>query len=136
MPDDALVAQNYPASGSYIDVSNYTHFAFMISLGAVDSALTPQVKQDTSATETASIKNISGAAESILATDDDDVFMIEVETARLDLANSFRYVTLNMAGAAGANDYGTIHFFAWNARKMPVTQPSTFSSGNYTKVVG
>jgi hypothetical protein len=134
--EDALVEQNYPASGSYIDVTEFTHFGFLIQVGALDSALTPQIYQDTSATETASIKVITGAAESIAATDDDETFFIECESARLDIANSFRYVTLNMAGAAGANDYGAVTFVGWNAREQPVTQPTTFPAANYTKVVG
>ena len=133
--EDGLVAQYYPLSGSFIDVTEYTHFAFLIGLGALDSALTPQVFQDTSATETASIKVITGAAETILDNDDDDTFLIEVETARLDIENSFRYVTLSMVGAAGGNDYAAVWFFGWNARRT-VTQPATFSSGNATALVG
>jgi hypothetical protein len=136
MPDDALVDQNYPVSGSYIDVSEFTHFAFLIALGATDSAMTPQVYQDTSATETASIKVITGAVESMAANADDSIFVIEVETARLDLANSFRYVCLKPAGAAGGDDYGCILFLGWNARHLPVTQHASFPAANYTGLVG
>jgi hypothetical protein len=134
--EDALVAQNYPLSGSYIDTREFTHFAFLMLMGALDSALTPQVIQDTSATETASVKNVTGAVESIAADADDQTFSIEVETAKLDIGNDFRYVSLTMAGAAGGNDYGAIVFLGWNVREAPVTQPSTFPAANSTRLVG
>ncbi len=124
----AMVDGNFPASAAYIDVSNFTHFAFLIDAGTLDSALTCQVRQDTSATETASIKDVTGAVAVVGTTDDNDSFVIEVEAAKLDIANGFRYVTLAVSGAAGGNDYLCINFLGWNARHMVVTQPAEFAT--------
>lgn len=121
-----LVDGRFPASGSFEEVGNYTHFAFLIFLGTLDSELTAQVYQDTSATETGSIKVITGAVATLAATDDNKWASIEVETAKLDIQNSFHFVTLNIAGAAGANDYAAIVFMAWNARHAPVTQVANY----------
>ena len=124
----AVVDGNFPASVSYIDVSGFTHFAFVVDAGTLNSALTCQVRQDTSATETASIKDITGAVAVIGTGDDNDSFVIEVEVARLDIANGFRYVTLAISGAAGGDDYACVNFLAWGARHLPVTQPAEFAT--------
>lgn len=121
----AIADGNFPASTAYIDVSNYEEFAFVVKAGSLNSALTCQVKQDTSATETAAVKNVTGAAATIGTTDDDDLFVIPVETANLDIANGFRYVTLAISGASGSDDYASVIFVGYNARHQPVTQPAT-----------
>ncbi len=120
----AIVDGKFPASVSYIDTSNFTEFCFLIKAGSLNSALTVQLKQDTSATETAGIKDITGATVVIGATDDDTLYLIPVETADLDRANSFRYVTAYITGAAGGDDYASVNFIGYNARHQPVTQPS------------
>lgn len=117
----------FPASGSFIDVSEFTHFAFLVKVGTLDSALTLQVHQDTSATQTASVKDVTGATLVVAANDDDELKSIEVEAARLDVANNFRYVTLDVTGAAGSNDYLDILFLGWDARREPVVQPAAYS---------
>lgn len=125
-----LAVQNYPLSTAYIDVSAFERFGFLISVGATDSALSFQVKQDTSATETASIKNVTGALVSPTAADDNTDFLIEVDTSVLDSANGFKFVTLAAAGGTG-NDYGSIIFFGWAARTKPVTQQTSFVSATH-----
>jgi hypothetical protein len=120
----AIVDGKFPASASFIDVSNFDEFAFIVKAGSLNSALTLQVKQDTSATQTGSIKDVTGATVVIGATDDDTLYIIPVEVAKLDGANSFRYVTLDISGAAGGDDYASVNFVGYNARHQPVTQPS------------
>jgi len=94
------------------------------------------VKQDTSATETADIKDLTSATETIAADDDDQVFLVEFATEALDSGSNFHYVTLDVSGVAGANDYGSVFFFGWNAKTLPVTQPSTFPATNHTILAG
>jgi hypothetical protein len=124
----AAVDGNFPASTAYIDTSEFTHFCFKIFAGTLDSALTCQVKQDTSATETASIKDVTGATVTVGTSDDNEWVIIEVETAKLDINNNFRYVTLAVSGAAGGNDYLCVVFEGWNARNVPVTQHANYSA--------
>ena len=124
----AIADGNFPASVSYIDVSNYESFTFYLFAGTLDSALTCQVRQDTSATETASIKDVTGALVVVGTGDDNEWGVVEVETAKLDIANGFRYVTLAVSGAAGGNDYLCIVLRGGRARRVPVTQPAGFSA--------
>lgn len=123
----AITDGNFPASASYIDVSQFERFVFTIRAGTLDSALTCQVKQDTSATETANIKNVTGAVVVVGATDDNEIVTIEVETNHLDSNNDFRYVTLAVSGAGGANDYLDVQFIGLNPDVKPVTQPAAYS---------
>jgi len=132
--ETALAVQHYPVSGSYIYVGNFTHCAFVTYLGGLDTAITVKVEQDTDATETASIQDLTGATDVIAADDDDQVFVLEFATERL--ADGFDYVTLDVAGPAGANDYACIVFYGWNAKTLPVTQPGTFPSGNSVLLAG
>lgn len=122
---DVLADANYPTSGSYIDVSEFERFVFLIGL---DTIATPDfaVQQDTSATQTASIKAITNAAKTDVVTGDDGKwFTIEVEVARLDIKNGFRYVTLTVSGTGGA-DNAAIFFLGLRPRRMPVTQPANY----------
>lgn len=122
---DVLTDANYPASTGYIDVTEYESFVFLIGL---DTIATPNfaVYQDTSATETASIKAVTGASKTDVVTGDDGKwFSIEVESSRLDVANNFRYVTLTVTGTGGA-DNACIWFFGRNPRREPVTQHANF----------
>lgn len=123
----AIVDGKFPASGSFIDVSNFVHFCFKIFVGGLDSALTCQVEQDTSATQTGAIKDITGAVVVIADDDDNQWVIVEVETARLDIANGFRYVTLDVTGAAGGNDSLCVVFEGWMVRHAPVTQSANYS---------
>lgn len=121
--EDALAVASYPASGAYIDVSNYERFAFLVAAGALDSIVTCQVKQ--AATISGTAKDVTGAVVIIPADGDDLWYMIEVQTDNLDSNNDYNYVTLAVSGPAGANDYGAILFIGLNPRKLPVTQGAT-----------
>lgn len=130
--EDALAAANYPASGGYIDVKQFVKFGFIFLAGALDSATTIKVRQDTAATETA-IKDVSGATLTVGATGDDKWYAIEVETRKLDISNGFHFVTLNVAGPTG-DDYGAILFYGIPDQK-PVTQPTGTGGEGSTVIV-
>lgn len=132
--EDAIADGNYPASTAYIDVSDFERFGFLIMAGALDTQMVFQVKQDTSATETASIKNITGATVTVAANGDDKWYAIEVETRKMDLNNDFIYATLNQAGAAGGNDYAAILFYGVPSVK-PATQPTGVSGEGSTVII-
>lgn len=130
----AIVNGNFPASGSYIDVSQYERFAFAVRAGALTSELTLQVKQDTGATQTADIANVTGATATIAADDDNELVTIEVETRRLGINDGMRYVTLAVSGAGGGDDYLDILFIGLNPNDKPVEQPDAYSQA--VKVMG
>lgn len=130
--EDALTEAKFPASGSFIDVSQYDRVAFLVLAGALDSATTIKVQQATANNGTP--KDVSGATLTIGATGDDKWYLIEVETRKLDINNDYRYLTLDVAGPAGGNDYAAIVFFGFAPGTMPVTQGS--DKGNSVAVVG
>lgn len=122
--EDALADGNFPPSTAYEYVGDCQLFGWFIQAGALDSALTFQVKQDTGATQTASIKNIDTAAITVSATGDDKWYLLQVDPRYLDINHGFAYVTLALSGAAGANDYAALLFF-----KVPNSKPAVQPSG-------
>ena len=120
-------ADRLPASGSFIDMSEYDHGVFLVAVGTLDTATTLAVYQDTSATETGSIKAVTNASQAVLATDDNKWLTIEFNTNQLDQDNDFRYVTLVSSGGAGSNDYLCVFFLGFKARKQPVSKESNYA---------
>lgn len=124
MGDVAIIDGEFPASGSYIDVSDFERFAFVISAGfGLDSVLTCQVQQ--AATISGTAKDITGAVWVMGATDDGKWAVIDVETRKLDLNNGYNYVTMDITGASG-NDYCHVLFLGFNGGSKPVTQSVTY----------
>jgi len=117
----AIADGDFPASGSYIDVSDFERFAFLIKAGTLNSALTCKVQQAPAIN--GATADVTGATTTVGATDDNEVFIIEVETRKLLAAGQF--VTLDVAGAAGSDDFLDITFLGINPNSAPVTQPAT-----------
>ena len=117
----AITDGDFPSSGSFVDVSDYERFVITVAAGSLNSALTVKVQQATAANGTP--KDVTGATVVVGATDDGEVFQIEVETRKLDIDNDYHFITVDVAGAAGSDDYLAILFHGVNAGEMPVTQP-------------
>jgi len=120
--EDAVTAASYPASGAFIDVSQFERFVFLVAAGALNSATSCQVQQATAVN--GALKDITGAVVAIAATGDDKWYAVEVQTDRLDGNNDYRYVTLTLTGPAGGDDYAAILFIGVNPGEQPVTQGS------------
>ncbi len=120
-------ADRLPASGSFIDMSQFQHGVFLVGIGTEDTAATFTVYQDTSATETGSIKAITSAAQLVADDADNKWFTIEFNAEAMDRDNDFRYVTLSPDAGAGANDYYCVFFLGFYARSRPVTQPANYA---------
>lgn len=116
-----------PASGSFIDMAGFSHGVFLVGIGGEDTAATFAVYQDTSATETGSIKAVTSASQAILDTDDNKWFTIEFNANQIDQDNDFRYVTLSPSAGTGSNDYYCVFFLGFGAAKKPVTQPTNYA---------
>ena len=117
----AIVDGKFPASGSFIDVTDFERFAFVVDAGSLDSALTLQVEEATAVD--GSPTDITSATATVGTGDDGETFIIEVETRKLTLTGK-RYITLDVTGAAGGNDYLSIMFYGINPGTVPVTQPT------------
>lgn len=126
----ALVdTSRYPASASFVDTNGCDHVCIQVYCDLVG---TPDlsVYQDTSATETASIKALTGAAKTDIATGDDGKwFTIEFPVAALDTANGFRYITV-VAAAGSGTDFCHISILLTRGGS-PVSQPA----GYYAAVI-
>ena len=131
-PESGPTTATLPAS--YIDVTNFERFAFVISAGALGASATvdAQVVQATAAAGTGS-KNITGAAMTQFTDTDDDTFVtIEVQSDQLDIANDFRYVAITVTIANTADL--EVLFLGLNPRHVPVTQPAAY--GEAVQVAG
>ena len=122
-PEDALSAGNYPASGSYIDVSDCERVHCLVHLGAINSGDTPNFHLKASDAVDGTVDTVSSSALSIeVAHDDDDEFVSwTVEVRKLPLDHHF--VTMVVADVANAA-YGDIVFFLED-RSLPVTQSTS-----------
>lgn len=115
----ALSAAKYPASSSFIDVSDYERFAFYIAMDVIADPLDFKVQQATAADGTP--KDVTGAAKTdIVGTNDQKQVLIEVQTNKLDINNDYRYVTLDVSGISGTNNASI--FFIGVPKNRPVTQ--------------
>lgn len=113
---------------TYIDVSGYAWFAFLLMVGATDrTAQKIQVVQATASDGTGS-KNITDAVTTALgATDDNKMVMVVVKATSLDINNSFRYVAVTPTWTGGNAGLGAILFMGYRPREIPVTQPAAFA---------
>lgn len=122
----------WPASTGFIDVSGFDRVCFMVYLAGLADALTFTVKADTSATETANIATVTGAAKTLSASDDGKWISIEFSAADVAALNtstlSYRYVTLVVSGVSGSN-YGVIVCHLWRGSDLAVTQPANYAYG-------
>lgn len=123
--EGTIVDGVYPSSSTYIDVSGYDRFAFLIAAGdSDDTAVTAQVKQATAAAGTGS-KNVTGAAitgTSLAGSSSSNRWaMIEVDNEHLDIANDFQYVALDVAATGGSATELTVFFIGIEPRVKPPT---------------
>jgi hypothetical protein len=116
-----------PASTAFIDMKGFDHAVFLVGIGTENDAVTFTVYQDTSATETGSIKAITGAAQLIANDDDNKWFTIEFSAEQLDRAGGFRYVTLSPDAGGAGDDYYCVFFLGFKPRSIPVTQPANYA---------
>lgn len=126
-----IAAGAYPASGSYIDVSKFERFAFLVQAGATAHSQTWKVQQATANNGT--LKDVTDATVTVSATGDDKWYLIEVQTNHLDINNGYKFVTLtNVSGTTG--DYAAVTFLGLNPGYAPVTQGA--DKGEIVSVVG
>jgi hypothetical protein len=125
-PESQITAGNYPASGSYVDVSGCERFHVLIHLGAVHNSDAPtfEVKQASAADGT--LKAISEAycKWTGAGTSDNNLVLITIETDKLDINNGYKYVTVVAAGTLTNGTYADI-LYLLPLTSEPVTQLTT-----------
>lgn len=120
-PEDALGNNDYPASGSYIDVSGYEWVNIIVHLGAVHGSDTPkfEVKQAEAVDGTLDTIDATNAACTCAADDDDECVSFYIETANLAADHHFLSVVCTLATNGS---YADIMYYLGGARHLPVTQ--------------
>ena len=116
--ETVLANGNYPASGSYIDVSGCERFICIISLGTLADALTFTLKQADAVDGTLDALDATYAAHTGAANDDGEFVIMEVEVDKL--ATDHHFVSCVLSGVSGSN-YAEI-FFLLPLKSLPVTQ--------------
>lgn len=129
-----VTTYEHPASGAFIDVSNYDRIVFLIALGTVNDALTFTVHQ--AATISGSPKALANTAAIVAGSGDSDKWIsIEVSTDELDIANGYHFVSLYETGSSGGNDYAAIIFLGYRGRHMPIVQSASYANTAATSPV-
>jgi hypothetical protein len=120
LPETALADGNYPASGSYIDVSGYKTVDILIHLGTLANTVSFTVKESDSASGTLDSINATNCVHTV-ATDDDGQFVafhIEVDK----LSTDHHFLSVVVASAGSTTDYADIVFLLNGASPKPVSQ--------------
>jgi len=127
-PEDAITAGSYPASGSFIDVSNVRRVHCLVELGAIASGDAPVFTiQATDANNgTLATVDATNLAITLAATDDDKFVSFSFPTSLLPTDSHFVTVT-----ASGTLSNGTQASVIWllEDAEVPVTQAAFVTSG-------
>ena len=120
-PEDALAAANYPASGSYIDVTGYQWVNVLIHLGAIDGSDLPsfEIKEAEATNGTADSIDTTYCKHTCAADDDDEMITFAIETAKL--SEDHHFLTCTVAAVTNGS-YADIVYVLGPARHQPVTQ--------------
>ena len=120
LTEGCLEVTQYPASGSYIDVSGYRTVDIIIHLGTVAADVAFEVKQTDAAdgelvtiSETYCLHTIDNT------TDDGQLITFHLETDQL--TEDSHFITVDVS-AATTGDFADILFLLGGARHLPVTQ--------------
>jgi hypothetical protein len=104
-PSSSSTAQN----GGWVDAAKFRRYLARVSCGVLGTAATVDFKlQQATSSGGAGAKDITGAAitQLVKATDDGKVSEINLDTASLDSANSFRYVRMVLTVGTAASLVG------------------------------
>lgn len=123
--EDILVdATNYPASGSFIDVSDCERFHVLVRFGAINAGTTAtiEIRQAEAINGTPDVIDATYCKQSVANDADDTMYLFTVETDKL--ATDHHFVTLQVEGTIASNNYAEILFFL-PLTSEPVTQDTT-----------
>ena len=121
LAETALGNNNYPASGSYIDVSGYEWVNVIIHLGTIHASDTPKfdVYQTDSTTGTLDVIDATYCSHTCAADDDGEVISFYIETA--NLADDHHFISTTCTLATNGS-FADIVYYLGGARHQPVTQ--------------
>ena len=118
-----LIDGDWPASGSFIDVSDCERFHVIARLGTIHGSdtVTIEIKQATGASATLTTISTTNAKITATAAHTGDFALFTIETKKL--ADGYHYVAATVDGATNGS-YGTV-FFLLQKNELPVAQTTT-----------
>lgn len=115
------------ASSGWRDAGNSDWITAFVQVGATDITFDAKIEQATDSSGTGA-KDVTGAAiTQLTGTDDNKYVSIDLEPAKLDIANNFNYVRLTLTagdGTAGTTCSGLLMLCS---RHQPPTQPAEYA---------
>lgn len=116
----SLSSPNYPASGSFIDVSPFERFAFLIQVASGNSsAISAEVKQ--ASANNGALSSIPVGMKPTCVLSEAKDYILEVDVSHLDINNGARFVSLAIAGGTPT---GAITFIGIPKKKdTPIAWP-------------
>jgi hypothetical protein len=133
--ETALTAGNYPASGSYIDVSAYERVHVLIHLGTIDASDVPvfEIKQADSTTGTLDVIDATYCKHTCAADDDGEFVAFTLEVDKL--ATDHHFISVVVSGVTNGS-YADIIFLG-EGLSLPVTQvTATLPAASQHEFVG
>ena len=120
LPETVLAAGNYPASGSYIDVSAVERFHVLVHLGTIHASDVPifEVKEADAVDGTLDVIDATYAKHTCEADDDGEWIAFTIETDKL--AADHHFVSCVVSGVTNGS-YAEI-FYLLPEQSLPVTQ--------------
>jgi hypothetical protein len=117
----ALSNGNYPASGSFVDVSKCERFHVIVALGDLADGISMELKIAEAADGTPDSIDATDLKKTFADTDDGQVAVWTVENRKL--ASDHWYATMVVSGVSG-NNYATITYLL-DEKSKPVTQTTS-----------
>lgn len=121
----ALSAADYPASGSYVNITGADRVHVVISLGGIADAVTFKL-QKVSAVNGTPAQISTDVEKTIANTDDGQVIVFTVDTK--SLGDGYNYLTVDVSDISGSN-YASIVYYL-EGLDQPVTQSTAVPSDN------
>lgn len=127
-PEDAISAGSYPASGSFIDVSNVRRVHCLIELGAINALDAPVFTIQAASANNGTLATVDATNLAItLAGSDDDKFVSFSFPVSL-LPTDSHFVTVTASGTLANGTQASIVWFLEDA-ETPVTQAAFVTGG-------
>lgn len=121
------LVDNAAVTSSWLSMTDAVRLFAVINMGATDITVDAKIEQATDSSGTGA-KDVTGAAiTQFLATDDNKYASIDLEAARMDIANGFNYARLKITVADGTTGaYVSASIFR-PTRHAPPTQVAAYA---------
>jgi len=118
---------NASATTAWRDAGDADWVTAFVQVGATDITFDAKIEQATDSSGTGAKDVTSAAVTQLTATDDNKYVSIDLEPAKLDIANNFNYVRLSVTAGDGTTGTTCSGLLMLCARHQPPTQPTEYA---------